>query len=66
MQEEENVDIKQSRIDFLKGLLKTFFWLSREEWKELDHKLFRIGFGIAVFAGMALFWLYFLRSITPF
>ncbi|MBI4170762.1 MAG: hypothetical protein HY514_03640 [Candidatus Aenigmarchaeota archaeon] len=66
MQEEENLEIRHSRIDSLKGIVRTFFWLSKEEWTELDHKLIRIVFGIAGLVAMALFWLYFLRSITPF
>ncbi len=66
MQEEENFEIKNSRIDSLKSFFKTFFWLSKEEWTELDHKLFRIAFGVGAFIAIALFWLYFLRSVVPF
>jgi hypothetical protein len=66
MQDDESFDFKQSRIDSLKGLFKTFFWLSREEWTDLDHKLVRIIFGVGGFVAMSLFVLYFLRSIVPF
>ncbi|GEM_PF-1693401 len=66
MQEEENFDIRHSRIDSLKGVFRTFFWLSKEEWSDLDHKMVRIIFGVGGMVAMALFWLYFLRSITPF
>jgi len=66
MQEEENFDIRHSRVDSLKGFFRTFFWLSKEEWSDLDHKMVRIIFGVGGMVAMALFWLYFLRSITPF
>ena len=66
MQEDEKFDIRSSRIDSFKGFIKTFFWLSKEEWTDLDHKLLRIVFGVVGFGAMALFWLFFLRNIVPF
>jgi hypothetical protein len=55
-----------SKIETLKGFVRTFFWLTGAEWKEMDRKLVRIGVGIVTFAVSALFWLYFFRSSTPF
>lgn len=55
-----------SKIQAIKGVLKTLAWLTREEWGELDHKLFRILMGAIVFIFMGLFWFYFMRTILPF
>lgn len=64
MQDEE-LEVRNSKLDSFKGFIRTFFWLAREEWTELDHKVVRIAFGVVGFVVMALFWLYFLRNITP-
>lgn len=63
---EEEYEIKSTRLNSFKGFLRTFFWLSREEWTNLDHKMIRIVFGAVGFVAVVLFWLFFLRSITPF
>lgn len=55
-----------SRIQTIKGVLKTFWWLTASEWKEMDRRLLRIAVGITTFVASALFWLYFFRSSTPF
>jgi len=64
--EDDDLSPKASKARSFKGFLKTFFWLSGEEWRELDHKLIRIVLGVIGFVAVALFWLFFLRSITPF
>lgn len=64
--EEENFEIKNSRISSIKGVLVTFFSIVKQEWEELDHKLIRIIFGSIGFLLAALFSLYFLRAIVPF
>ena len=55
-----------SKIESIKGFLKTFLWLSGSEWKEMDRRLIRIAVSITTFVVSALFWLYFFRSSTPF
>ncbi|MEM7817245.1 MAG: hypothetical protein QXL81_00290 [Candidatus Aenigmatarchaeota archaeon] len=55
-----------SKIKSLVGFLKTFVWLTRSEWSEMDHKLLRLAIGIITFVFWAFFWLYFFRSSTPF
>ncbi len=55
-----------SKIEGIKGFLRTFLWLSTAEWKEMDRKLIRIGVSVVTFIVSALFWLYFFRSSTPF
>ena len=54
-----------SKVQAIKGVMKTLFWMTREDWHELDHKFYRIVFGVIGFAVMALFWFYFIRSIFP-
>jgi len=55
-----------SKIRAAKGVLKTFTWMAKEDWDQMDHKLARIAFGAISFVLMGLFWFYFLRQITPF
>ncbi len=54
------------KLQTTKGVMKTFFWMSREDWQQMDKKFYRLLFGIAGFAAMALFWLFFLRNLSPF
>ena len=54
-----------SKLSSIKGVMKTFFWLSREDWNGMDHKIPRLVFGGIAFIVMALFWLYFLRGVLP-
>ncbi|MBI4154206.1 hypothetical protein HY501_02630 [Candidatus Woesearchaeota archaeon] len=54
-----------SKTQTVKGILKTFVWLTNEDWNELDHKLYRIAFGAVTFIVAGLFWFYFLRHILP-
>jgi len=55
-----------SKLQAIKGVMKTFFWLINEEWSVMDHKLIRIGAGAIGFTIMALFWYFFLRNFLPF
>ena len=54
-----------SKLRSVAGIFKTLFWLTREEWSELDHKILRLTFSAASFVVMALFWFYFLRNVFP-
>ncbi len=53
-----------SRIDDTKGVLKTLFWLTKEELNAMDHKLFRITASIIAFLVVASFW-YIIFNGTP-
>ena len=66
MEEDFTYNKRKTKLQSLAGFLKTFFSMSREEFGQMDHKLTRIGAGVATFAVMALFWLFFLRNIVPF
>lgn len=55
-----------SKVESIKGILKTFFWLTREELDTMDHKLLRVAFGILGFAVAALFWYFVFSRISPF
>lgn len=55
-----------SRIEMIKGILKTFWTLTKEDWDETDHKLIRIAAGAIGFIVMALFWYLLFRNISPF
>ncbi len=50
----------------IKGVLKIFFNISKEEWNEMDRKLLRIGIGLISFIIAALFWFYVFRAFSPF
>jgi len=54
-----------SKFQTIKGIMKTFFHITKEDWNEMDHKLIRLAAGAAGFIIMALVWFYFLRSISP-
>ena len=54
-----------SKLSAIAGVFKMFFWLSKEEWREMEHKIPRLAFGAIAFIAMALFWLYFLRGVLP-
>jgi hypothetical protein len=55
-----------SKMQALKGVMKTFLWLLGEEWNSMDHKLIRVVGGAIGFVMMALFWYFFLRNFLPF
>lgn len=55
-----------SKVETVKGILRTFAWITREEWNEMDRKFYKIAGGLIAFAATALFWFYFLRNITAF
>ncbi|MFC2143013.1 hypothetical protein ACFLQN_01295 [Candidatus Aenigmatarchaeota archaeon] len=49
----------------IKGILKVFLGITKEDWSEMDHKLLRISTAIIMFIIVGFFWYYFLRSIVP-
>jgi len=55
-----------SRLQEVKGIMRTFLWLVSEEWSVMDHKLIRIVAGVIGFTIMALFWYFFIRNFLPF
>ncbi|MCX6816169.1 MAG: hypothetical protein NT120_04945 [Candidatus Aenigmarchaeota archaeon] len=55
-----------SKLQSVKGVMKTLFWMTKEDWVEMDKKFYRIVFGVISFILMAFFYLYFLRSIIHF
>lgn len=57
--------VAMGKIDTVRGVMKTLFWLTKDEWSGMDHKLFRMIFGVIGFVVMALFWFYFIRTILP-
>ena len=58
--------IIMSKVESIKGVLKTFFWLSKEEFDTMDHKMLRIAFGIVGFAVAAAFWYFVFSKFAPF
>ena len=57
---------KMSKIDTIKGIMGTFWKLTKEDWFAMDHKLVRIAAGIIGFAIAGLFWYFVLRNFMPF
>ena len=55
-----------SRTEDLKGILKVFWSLLKEDFDEMDHKLLRIAAGIIGFVISAIFWFYVFRRFSPF
>jgi hypothetical protein len=53
------------KMQTVKGVVKTFWWMTKEDWSEMDRKLYRIAFGALTFILMGLFWFYFLGRILP-
>ncbi|MBI2579305.1 MAG: hypothetical protein HYW27_00200 [Candidatus Aenigmarchaeota archaeon] len=66
MEEDFTYNKKKSKLRHLAGFVKAFFSLSRDDFREMDHKLVRIGVSVTTFVVMALFWLFFLKNIVPF
>ena len=58
--------ISMSKIRSVAGVLRTLGHMAKEDFDEMDHKLFRLAVGIGSFVVMGLFWLFFLKSIMPF
>jgi Mg2+ and Co2+ transporter CorA len=54
------------KMQALKGVLRTFWLMTKEDWGELDHKFYKIVFGAVMFILMGLFWFYFLRNFISF
>ena len=50
----------------IKGIIRMFFSLSKEEWDDMDRKLLRIGVAVTSFVVAALFWFYIFRTFSPF
>ena len=55
-----------SKIDTVKGTLRTLFWLVNEEWRFLDHKMVKIIAGAITFLIMGLVWYFVIRNFMPF
>lgn len=55
-----------SKIESVKGVIKTFLWLMKEELDSTDHKLPRIIFGIIGFTVAALFWYFIFNRFSLF
>ena len=55
-----------SKVETVKGVLVTFWQLTKEDWRMLDHKLIRIIAGVVGFTIAALFWYFVIRNMLPF
>lgn len=55
-----------SKLRTIGGIFKVFLQDVKEDWNLMDHKLIRIGAGLAGFVLMAAFWYLFLRNTMPF
>lgn len=55
-----------SKWKTIKGVFFTLLQQAKEDFNEMDHKLFRITIGVAIFAISALLWFYVFRGISPF
>jgi hypothetical protein len=55
-----------SKLRTITGTFRTLLALAKEEFEEMDHKLFRISIGVIVFIISALIWFYIFRGISPF
>lgn len=55
-----------AKLRAVKGILKTFFWLVKEEYDAMDNKLVRIVGGAIAFILITLFWYFFFRNFKPF
>lgn len=54
-----------SKMHTIKGVFKMFWSMSKEDFREMDHKLLRLGVGVVGLVLIALFWLFFLSNIVP-
>ena len=57
---------RMPKIDTIKGILTTFWQLTKEDWEIMDHKLLRIMAGVVGFTIAALFWYFIVGNIMPF
>ncbi len=55
-----------SKMEDVKGVLKTFYELSKEEFDMMDRKLLRIGVGIISFLVAAVFWYFIFNGFSGF
>ncbi len=55
-----------SKLQTAKGVLKTFWFMTREDWDEMDRKMLRIAAGAIGFIIMAAFWYFLFRNVGPF
>ncbi len=55
-----------SKISGIKGVFRTFWEMTKEDWHLMDRKLFRIIAAAISFLIAALFWLYFFSNVRPF
>jgi len=51
-----------SAVKTLRGIWRTFFWLVREEWGEMDHKLLKIVSGAISLVIAVAFWYFLFRG----
>lgn len=54
------------KIKAIRGVLATFWRMTKEDFMAMDHKLVRIAMGVFSFLLMAFVWYFFLRKISPF
>ena len=57
--------IIMGKLRSIKGVLKMFWGMAKEDFNQMDHKLIRITVGAVGFIIAALFWMFFLRKIIP-
>jgi len=55
-----------SKTETAKGILRTFWVMTTDEFNEMDHKLVRIISGAIGFAIAAAAWFFFFRHMLPF
>ena len=55
-----------SKLQAIRGVLKTFWTITIEDWDDMDHKLLRIVAGAIGFVIMAAFWYFIFRNVGPF
>ncbi len=64
--DEGNSSKKESKLSAVKGVFKTFWKMTKEDWRDMDHRLLRIAGGIVSFIIIALLWYYVLRGLFWF
>ena len=61
-----HVVLLMSRIEAVRGLLKTFWTITMEDWDEMDRKMMRKAAGAIGFIIIAAFWYFLFRNVGPF
>lgn len=62
----EYKNINMSKFQTIKGILKTFWQMTKEDFQAMDKKLWRIIIGGIIFILMAYLWFKFFSVISPF